>query len=159
MINTETEAYDDPFATEERRALAETARRFTAEHITDRHDQFERDGRLPRDLHTAAAAAGLLGLGFPTEAGGSGGTLVDVVVRGSRPSRNDSSGPFLAVLRKVHTERILGVSLERNDPLRADVLEQPLSIQHGLQGPLLPVISDPVNFAVRTYEQPVPLDE
>jgi len=81
MINVETEPYADPFATEERRALADVARRFVADHVSDRHDQFERDGRLPRDLHEAAAEAGLLGLGFPTEVGGSGGTLTDVVVR------------------------------------------------------------------------------
>lgn len=81
MINVETEPYTDPFATEERRALADAATRFVDKHITDRHDQFERDGRLPRDLHEEAAAAGLLGLGFPEEVGGSGGTLVDVLVR------------------------------------------------------------------------------
>ncbi len=81
MINVATEPYADPYATEERLALADVATRFVEKHVTDRHDQFERDGRLPRDLHEAAAAAGLLGLGFPEEAGGSGGTLVDVTVR------------------------------------------------------------------------------
>lgn len=98
MINTETEPYDDPFATEERRALADTARRFTDKHITDRHDQFERDGRLPRDLHLEAAAAGLLGLGFPVEAGGSGGTLVDVVVRDEALLEAGASSGLLSAL-------------------------------------------------------------
>lgn len=98
MINTETEPYDDPFATEERRALADTARRFVAKHVTDRHDQFERDGRLPRDLHIEAAAAGLLGLGFPVEAGGSGGTLVDVVVRDEALLEAGASSGLLSAL-------------------------------------------------------------
>lgn len=98
MINTETEPYDDPFATEERRALADTARRFVDKHVTDRHDQFERDGRLPRDLHTEAAAAGLLGLGFPVEAGGSGGTLVDVVVRDESLLEAGASSGLLSAL-------------------------------------------------------------
>lgn len=98
MINTETEPYDDPFATEERRALADTARRFVDKHVTDRHDQFERDGRLPRDLHTEAAAAGLLGLGFPVEAGGSGGTLVDVVVRDEALLEAGASSGLLSAL-------------------------------------------------------------
>lgn len=81
MINVATEPYSDPYATEERQALADVATRFVEKHITDRHDQFEREGRLPRDLHEAAAAAGLLGLGFPEDVGGSGGTLADVLVR------------------------------------------------------------------------------
>ena len=98
MINVATEPYRDPFATEERRALADVATRFVDKHITDRHDQFERDGRLPRDLHEEAAAAGLLGLGFPEEVGGSGGTLADVLVRDEALLRAGASSGLLSAL-------------------------------------------------------------
>ncbi len=98
MINVETEPHADPFATEERRALADVATRFVEKHVTDRHDQFERDGRLPRDLHVAAAEAGLLGLGFPEEAGGSGGTLVDVTVRDEAMLEAGASSGLMSAL-------------------------------------------------------------
>lgn len=75
------EHWDDPFATEERRALADVARRWVEREVAPHHDRFEREGRLPRELHRSAAAAGLLGVGFPEEVGGSGGSLLDVLVR------------------------------------------------------------------------------
>jgi acyl-CoA dehydrogenase len=40
-------------------------------------NQWERDGEVPRSLHKAAAAAGLLGVAFPEAAGGQGGDLID----------------------------------------------------------------------------------
>lgn len=74
------ENHVDPFATEERRALADLARRFTKTAITPHLSEWERVGRLPRDLHSAAAAAGLLGVGYPEDLGGGGGDLLDIVV-------------------------------------------------------------------------------
>ena len=98
MIGAETESYADPFATEERRALADLARRFVADHVSERHDEFEREGRLPRDLHVAAADAGLLGVGFPEDVGGSGGTLVDVTVRDEALLAAGASSGLLSAL-------------------------------------------------------------
>src|SRR5262249_3764182 len=37
-------------------------------------------GELPRSLHERAAGVGLLGIGYPQAMGGSGGSLLDVVV-------------------------------------------------------------------------------
>jgi acyl-CoA dehydrogenase len=69
----------DPFATPERRALRQTARRFMTEHVLPFLDEWERAGELPRELHRKAAALGLIGMAFPKSVGGGGGDAVDLV--------------------------------------------------------------------------------
>ena len=66
-------------ATAERKALRETVRRFVGAEVMPYLDQWERDGELPRSLHEKAGKLGLLGVGFPEEAGGGGGTLADAI--------------------------------------------------------------------------------
>ena len=66
--------------TEERRALRASARRFTESEIVPNLAAWEDAGAVPRELHRAAAAADLLGVGFPESAGGSGGSAVDAMV-------------------------------------------------------------------------------
>ncbi|PRY63827.1 acyl-CoA dehydrogenase [Knoellia remsis] len=68
------------WTTPERQALAESVTAFTKRHIAPNLAQWEDDGELPRSLHKEAAAAGLLGVGFPEEVGGEGGDVVDVTV-------------------------------------------------------------------------------
>jgi acyl-CoA dehydrogenase len=63
--------------TEERRALRASARRFTEAEVVPTRAAWEDAGALPRELHRAAAAADLLGVGFPEEVGGSGGSAID----------------------------------------------------------------------------------
>ena len=75
-----TAALDDPFQTPERRALRALVSEFTKREIAPHLPAWEREGQLPRELHRRAADAGILGIGFPEEVGGSGGDLVDVVV-------------------------------------------------------------------------------
>ena len=53
------------FDTPERRTLRESCRRFVHKEIVPNLDRWERDGEVPRELHKAAAAAGLLGVGYP----------------------------------------------------------------------------------------------
>ncbi|MDS1270520.1 acyl-CoA dehydrogenase family protein [Lipingzhangella sp. LS1_29] len=67
------------WTTPERGELRATVRRFAETEILPHLDDWERQGRLPRWLHKRAGELGLLGIGFPTEVGGSGGDLVDVV--------------------------------------------------------------------------------
>jgi acyl-CoA dehydrogenase len=43
-------------------------------------DEWERTGELPRTLHKAAAAHGLIGLSYPVEVGGEGGDAIDALV-------------------------------------------------------------------------------
>ena len=70
----------DPYSSPERRALRALVADFTAREIAPHLPTWEREGRLPRELHRQAAEAGILGIGFPEEVGGSGGDLIDVVV-------------------------------------------------------------------------------
>ena len=58
------------------RALgAEFVRREVAPHL----QEWEDAGSIPRELHRAAGKQGLLGVAFPEEVGGGGGTLLDSV--------------------------------------------------------------------------------
>ncbi len=71
--------HDPTWDTPERQALRETTRRFTEREIVPNIARWEDEGALPRSLHRAAADAGLLGIGFPEEAGGVGGTPIDTL--------------------------------------------------------------------------------
>jgi len=53
-------------------AVADSVRAFVTREITPHVDEWEDAGELPRDLHRKAAAAGVLGFGYPEEYGGSG---------------------------------------------------------------------------------------
>ena len=66
--------------TDERMSLRASARRFTETEIVPHLAAWEEAGAVPRELHRAAAAADLLGVGFPEWAGGSGGSPVDALV-------------------------------------------------------------------------------
>jgi acyl-CoA dehydrogenase len=70
----------DVWETPERQALRQTVRRFVDTQVRPFLDEWERAGEVPRSLHTAAGRLGLLGVGWPEEAGGSGGDLLDVTV-------------------------------------------------------------------------------
>lgn len=71
----DTEAWTTP----ERVALRALAADFTRREILGELAAWEAAGEVPRALHARAAAAGLLGAGFPTAVGGSGGDLRDTV--------------------------------------------------------------------------------
>ncbi len=67
------------FDTPERQTLRESARRFTEREIAPNLPEWEDAGQLPRELHASAAKAGLMGVAFPEEVGGQGGTIIDAV--------------------------------------------------------------------------------
>ncbi|TDD60517.1 acyl-CoA dehydrogenase family protein, partial [Actinomadura rubrisoli] len=54
-----------PWNTPERAALRRLVREFTVREIVPFLPEWEDAGELPRELHRRAAAAGLLGAGFP----------------------------------------------------------------------------------------------
>ncbi len=72
--------FDPTWDTPERLALRESVRGFTGRAIVPHLARWEEAGALPRSLHRAAAAAGLLGIGFPEDVGGSGGDAIDGMV-------------------------------------------------------------------------------
>jgi len=53
-------------------AVADSVRAFVTREIMPHVDAWEAAGELPRNLHRKAAEAGLIGLGYPVEYGGSG---------------------------------------------------------------------------------------
>ena len=65
------------FYNDDRLALQASARTFVEREISPHLQEWEDAGEIPRSLHQVAAKAGLLGLGFPEEAGGDGGDLAD----------------------------------------------------------------------------------
>ena len=61
-----------PHYDETHEAVCDSVRTFVSREIMPYVDTWERDGELPRELHRKAAEAGVLGLGYPEEYGGSG---------------------------------------------------------------------------------------
>ncbi len=88
----------DLFSTPERRALANSAGRFTETAVLPHLEQWEQDGQLPRTLHAAAAQAGLLGIGYPEEVGGQGGDEIDQLVVTEAILQAGGSGGLIASL-------------------------------------------------------------
>ena len=68
--------YEDP----DHADLAASAAAFSRKEIVPHLEQWEQDGEIPRELHRKAAAAGLMGVGFPEAVGGQGGDLLDTIV-------------------------------------------------------------------------------
>jgi acyl-CoA dehydrogenase len=64
----------DNYLTEERRMIRETAKRFAEDHIKPNAVEWEEAEEFPRELYQEAAKSGLLGVGFPEEVGGAGGS-------------------------------------------------------------------------------------
>lgn len=90
--------WTDPFNTPERRALRELTRDFVTRDVLPGLDEWERVGEIPLALHERAAAAGLLGLGFPEDVGGSGGDLIDGLVMTEELIQTGASGGLAAGL-------------------------------------------------------------
>ena len=59
-----------PYYDDTHEAVAQSVRRFVAQEVAPNIDAWEAAGELPRELHRKAAAAGILGLGYPEEFGG-----------------------------------------------------------------------------------------
>src|SRR5689334_18569341 len=76
----------------------ESVRRFMAAEVLPHLDQWERDGELPRELHKKAGALGLLGVAFPEEVGGGGGSLRDMLAVVEEMHYAGGSGGLVASL-------------------------------------------------------------
>jgi acyl-CoA dehydrogenase len=67
-----------PHYDESHEAVCDTVRRFVEREIMPNVDAWEAAGELPRALHKKAAEAGIFGLGYPEEYGGTGREHFDV---------------------------------------------------------------------------------
>ncbi len=93
----------DPWMTPERISLRNLAMSFTQKEIVPHLQDWEDAGELPRELHRrAAAAGGLLGIGFAEEIGGSGGDLRDLVLLTEAVMEAGGSSGLLASLLTHH---------------------------------------------------------
>src|SRR3954452_522080 len=88
----------DPWTTPERSSLRAAVRRFTETGIRPHIDAGGGAGELPRELHAKAAAAGLLGVAFPEDAGGQGGNAVDSTTVSEELLYSGASSGLLASL-------------------------------------------------------------
>jgi acyl-CoA dehydrogenase len=86
------------FDTAERRALRSTIRTFVEREVLPHQADWERDGALPRSLHAAAAAQGLIGLSYPAEVGGEGGDAIDAVILAEEMHYAGAAGGVFASL-------------------------------------------------------------
>lgn len=68
------------FVSETDAMLRETARKFAIKEIAPHADEWEEAESFPRDLYVKAGDAGILGVGFPEEYGGSGGGAMSTVM-------------------------------------------------------------------------------
>lgn len=84
--------------TPEREALRDMVRSFTEKEIAPNLAQWEDEGRLPRELHLKAAKAGLMGIGFPEEVGGSGGDYIDTTIVTETIIRSGGSSGLISAL-------------------------------------------------------------
>ncbi|GAA1619373.1 acyl-CoA dehydrogenase family protein [Kribbella alba] len=60
--------------------------------------RWEREGELPRELHEKAGKLGLLGVAFPEEVGGGGGSLADAIAVVEEMHYSGGSGGLVASL-------------------------------------------------------------
>jgi alkylation response protein AidB-like acyl-CoA dehydrogenase len=77
-------AWPVPDLDEEVRDVRGLARRYAEEQLRSVADDAERDGHFPRQVVAELAKLGLLGIGFPTELGGSGGAYPGLLCGGGR---------------------------------------------------------------------------
>jgi acyl-CoA dehydrogenase len=95
--DTGTRAPLVPF-TEEHEELRESARRFVQREIAPHVDEWEEAREFPRDLYRRCGELGFLGLKFPEEYGGQGGTHLHDAVWVEELSRSGASGGVAAGL-------------------------------------------------------------
>jgi len=86
-----------PF-TDEHEELRESARRFVSKEIAPNVEDWDKEREFPRELFTRCGELGLLGLKFPEEYGGQGGTYVHDAVWIEELSRSGGSGGVAAGL-------------------------------------------------------------
>src|SRR5258705_5087404 len=69
--DTEFHSSEQPQLSEELRMLREQVRRFVEKEVAPHGEQWERDGKIPREIYRRMGALGFLGMRHATEYGGT----------------------------------------------------------------------------------------
>ena len=93
-----------PFFTDEHQAFRASVRRFIESEIVPHHAEWEKQGRMPREIWLKAGSMGLLCSDLPEEYGGPGGDWLHNVVVVEELWRLGLSGPGTGFL--VHSEMV-----------------------------------------------------
>jgi acyl-CoA dehydrogenase len=93
---------DNVYLTPEHELLREQVARFVAREVEPHASAWEREGRVPREVLRKLGAAGLLGLMFAPEYGGSGADALTNLVFAEALSQSTFGGFIVTVL--VHTD-------------------------------------------------------
>ncbi len=88
----------NPWDRPEREMLAAMVRSFAARELAPHLDEWERAGEVPRKIHLALGALGVLGAGFPEAVGGSGNIIDALTVTEEIVAAGGSSGLCAALL-------------------------------------------------------------
>lgn len=81
-----------PALTEEHEAFRDTMRRFVAKEISPFATEWDEAGEFPREMYRKAASAGLLGVGFPEDYGGTPADLLMHIVLSEEVAMAGSGG-------------------------------------------------------------------
>jgi len=81
-----------PALTEEHEAFRDTMRRFVAKEISPYATEWDEAGEFPREMYRKAASAGLLGVGFPEDYGGTPADLLMHIVLSEEVAMAGSGG-------------------------------------------------------------------
>ncbi len=114
-----------PALTEEHEAYRDTVRRFVEREIMPQAAAWDEAGEFPRELYKKAAAAGLLGLGFPEEYGGTPADYFFRIVSAEEFARAGTGG--LSASLFSHTIGAPPIAAEGSEELKRRVLPSILS--------------------------------
>ena len=106
--------------------VRDTMRRFVSEAVKPHIDAWEEAGGFPREVYQHAGSLGLLGIGHPTEFGGSGEQDVFLKVAASEELMRSGSGGFVASLGSLDIG-LPPVWRTGSDALKASVVPQVLA--------------------------------
>ena len=114
-----------PALTEEHEAFRETVRRFVAREIAPHAAAWDEAGEFPRDLYRKAANAGLFGIGYPEEYGGTPADFFFRIVSAEEFAQAGTGG--LSASLFSHTIGAPPIAAVGSEELKRRVLPQILS--------------------------------
>ncbi len=98
--------------TEEQQLIRETAKRIANEVIAPRAAELDETGEYPEDIFQVYKEAGLLGLAFPEEYGGSGAGTMGLALAVEEVAKVENSCSLILLLTKLSTSAILQYGTE-----------------------------------------------